>query len=280
MKNTSFTRFAVLIIACLSIMPFCNRSSAGRNDDFYIQNDQISISITGGANTPAYSLWQLNQNNSKYQVKFNRLFEVVDENQNGEYDKGNETIVPASNDALASLSWNFSAITTDGAGYHFNLTSQGENFTLQFRNHLNVNGSSLKFDIFIENYEFVSKDENAMLVLGFHLQGNKNRASRNGNKIEFGDNGYLESETTAQAGNKTIKARMKDGEENGQPMAYISFSHFNGTLLHDPTIGFSTNENNIPGYSGVGIGANFLLTIGIIWLLNRKHSKSINSKDY
>ena len=238
------------------------------NNDYQFQNDKFAIKITSNENVPQFSFWEPGNNKStKYQIKFLKLFESVDENGDGQYNKKNESIIQAASYSLSSLDWEFSDLSTEGNITHFNITSTGESFILQLRNHFDAGDTSLKFDIIIEDYTFESDDEDVMLVLGFHLLGNRNRdqvQQEQRNRVEFGDTGYIESEPEASGGNETISVKMSNGEENNNKMAYISFPRFEGDLYHDPTIGFN-GSINIPGYSSLWI--SFFPIIGILYLV-------------
>jgi hypothetical protein len=193
----------------------------------------------------------------------------VDENDDATYNKGNETVVPGSTDALASLSWDFTDIDDrDDNSTHFNMTSGGRSYTIQFRNHFEEDEGNLKFDIVVEDYTFNSDDENVMLVLGFHLIGNEQEMTQEQNRIRFGNQGYFESETEANAGNETIQAGISNGEEGANSMAYISFERFEGRMVHDPTIGLSGDDGaTIPGYSSISVFVLSMFMIGIISIL-------------
>lgn len=245
------------------------------NKEMFFENESIAIHIIGNENVPMYQFWQPGENNSdsdKYQVKFIRLFEVIDENDDATYNQGNESIVPGSNNALASFSWDFSEKLEEETMVHFNMTSVGESFTIQFRNHFDLNESSLKFDIVIEDYDFVSQSEDVMLVLTFHLISPEKNMNQEQNRLSFGNNGYFESETEAEAGNATIQAGLSNGEDGSNKAAFISFERFTGRMVHDPTIGLESSSSSIPGYS------NFLYPLGIaligILFLTRKKINS------
>ena len=106
------------------------------SDNIYVENDNIAIKVTGGLNVPMYSFWDPSQEATKYDVKFILLFEIIDVDTNGLYDPEVDTQVPLSTQALPAMSWLFSEIVneTDGTT-HFNITSQGAAFTIQFVNH-------------------------------------------------------------------------------------------------------------------------------------------------
>ncbi|MHA1560913.1 MAG: winged helix-turn-helix transcriptional regulator [Promethearchaeota archaeon] len=208
----------------------------------YVENENIAIQVIGGEYVPMYSFWDPSQNETKYNVKFIKLFEIIDENQDGNYNE-HDTLVPESVKALPDMSWLFSEIETAGDGTtHFNITSQGAAFTIQFANHFGTN-ASMKFDIIIENYEFVSNSENVMLVLGFNLLvgESEEELEQSGDRINFGENAYFEAESTATASGETINVGVTKGTNEGEEsLAYIAYEQFNGTLVHDPKIGIDS----------------------------------------
>jgi len=169
-------------------------------------------------------------------------------NQDGTYTE-DDSRVPDSVQALPDMSWIFSEIETAGDGTtHFNITSQGAAFTIQFANHFGTD-ASLKFDIIIENYEFISDSEDAMLVLGFQLlEGESEQETvQSWNRIDFGENAYFETESTANASGETINVGVTKGTDEGEEsLAYLAYERFDGTLVHDPKIGIDTSTIIIP----------------------------------
>ena len=228
-----------------------------RVEQFEINNDLITFSVTG-LNIPMYSFWLSSQETIKYEVKFLLLFEIVDQNQDGIYTPDVDSQVPESIYALPSLSWEFSdSLDTADNSTHFNLTSTGGPFTIQFRHHFSQN-SHLKFDIVIQNYTFVSDEENAMLVLGFHLlsseQGEDNDSKENQEnldqsnekRINFGNQGYFSSMKTASSNGTDIQVGVSEGKESGEPIAYLAFEKFSDTVILDPKIGIDLSAPPLP----------------------------------
>ncbi|MHA1561717.1 MAG: winged helix-turn-helix transcriptional regulator [Promethearchaeota archaeon] len=209
----------------------------------YVENENIAIQVIGGEYVPMYSFWDPSQTETKYSVKFIKLFEIIDQNQDGNYSE-HDTLVPESVQALPDMSWIFSEIETAGDGTtHFNITSQGAAFTIQFANHFGTD-ASLKFDIIIENYDFVSNNEDVMLVLGFNLLvgESEEELTQSGNQINFGENAYFEAKSTATASGETINVGVTKGTDEGEEsLAYVSYERFSGTLVHDPKIGIDTS---------------------------------------
>lgn len=62
-----------------------------------------------------------------------------------------------------------------------------------------MNSNSLKFDVVIQGYNWVSSDSNARLALAFLLHGD----------VSF------DIETTAYSGNTAVSVELVDDEDNG-----------------------------------------------------------------
>jgi hypothetical protein len=285
-KIFSTTIIFILCLFSLSSSVIAQPRVAG--DNIYIKNDDIALKITGGQNIPTFSFWALGQNESAYTVKFNKLFEIVDKDGDGLYTPKNDSQVPASVQSLPSLSWNFSKIEKDANNVtNFNITSQGAAFTITFINHIG-NNASLKFDVKIEKYTFISTDQNAKLVLGFHLVSAKNgepsktKGNSTGEKdrVEI-DGAYMESESNGTASGKNINAGLSNGKEGKNNYVYLAFEKFNGTLFHDPTIGLmpgsgADSEDEISGFSlYIIFSASIIFTTGVILKIRRKKKLKI-----
>lgn len=300
-KYKIITGLSILTLLVFSLPPAAGVPSADKNIN--VENDQIALRITGGLNVPQYSFWAVGQNDTKYQVKFNRLFEVVDSDGDGTYDKGTDSMVPSSNEALAAMNWEFSEIVDEDGVIKFNISSVGVDFLIQFRNYLDSNTAELKFDVIIDNYSFVNDDSNVLLVLGFHLLGDRKAAVQEQNRVRFGSNGYFESENNAtvydsstnttsslptgtipatsgvlddnsteeteQPEEDTIGVEVSEADEEGNPMAYLAFEHFDGRVELDPSIGISSDTlSSIPAYPIVGF--SIMAIIGVYAILRRR----------
>lgn len=265
--------YVAIILALFPITSSINFVSGNDEKAVEINNGELAIKVTGNDNVPQYSFWSPNANDSKYQVKFNRLFEAIDENGNGLYDKGEDSKVPSSSESLSSLKWNFSSIETENNKSTFNITSYDGEYMIQFINHLDSSKSELKFDIVIQNYTFLSDSEDAILVLGFHLLSNNKQASQNGNTVNFGSNAYFKSESNATVGNETLSVQMSEADEEGSPMAFLAFEKFEGNLFYDPTIGLMTTSS-IPGYSTLGIYGMSMIGIIFVYLRMKFHKRN------
>jgi len=288
-KSISSAIVGILLLVSVATVSAQGTGDMDGSENISVENDNIAIKVTGNQNVPMFSFWDPADEDTKYDVKFIQLFEVVDEDGNGEYNKDNDTRVAATTEALPSMSWSFSDIenTSDGKT-HFNISSEGGPFSVQFLNHLGEN-ASLKFDIKISGYEFSSEDENAMLVLGFHLiadrQGtevqeqvqaqeqNQNQIQNESKQVNFGENAHFSSQVAAQAQNGNVSVGVTAGESQGNQMAYIAYERFEGELIHDPEIGLGGGVEGglaIPGYPMLAIGI-VVAAAAAIFMKKAKH---------
>ncbi len=238
-----------------------------------VETDSIVVETVGNNELPFYFFWSTSNPDEKYKLQFYTMFEIIDTNDNGIYDPTEDQVVANSRVALSAFAWEFSDVITDTdangnvTAVHFNMTSTSRvgvispEFTLQIRNHLYAeNISALKFDIVITNYTF--KDDNAKLVLAFQLVlADKNKEMhtykhQTRESLKFGD-AYFETNTTAQDKlQHEVQAKLSYGEDIEQhmedtKMVYLTYSHFNGDLVHDPVIGVDTGSSSsseeVPG---------------------------------
>jgi hypothetical protein len=245
--------FSIILISLLVLSATVSTNAKvdreKKSDNATIETDTLAVDIKGGANVPFFFFWKVGEESTTYKLQLDQIFEAVDDNGNSQYDLGEDTRVPNSFLALSSLFWNFSDfdVVTDfndvTTELHFNLTSIehignpfDDGLLVQFRMHItSANDAEFKFDVVIDGYEF--SDPEAMLVLGFKLiTTGKHDPVKDGDTVEFGD-GYLQSESTAVDGNETIASGLSTGEEEGNKKIYVSYEHFEGRMVHDPTIG-------------------------------------------
>jgi hypothetical protein len=226
--------------------------SVNQNSEKEFVIEDFTIKTSSSGQVPFYFFWNNNQSDSTYRVQFNLIFEAEDVNGDNTFDDGDNRIA-GSVMSLSSLDWEFGEIMNETnsedeiTNIHFNMTGTdnragSDDFYIQFRNHIDLenNENELKFDIVINNYDW--KDDSAILVLGYKIQSThpnfNGETNQNGQTIQFGE-GYFESEGTAQDDNGTIVSGLSSGSEQGEndPFIYISYAHFDGELVHDPTIG-------------------------------------------
>ena len=186
---------------------------------------------------------------SQYKIQFKQLWEAT-------VDGDKVKKVPGSELSLASLTWNFTTpvvITDSDCAQEttFNITnidtSRSRWTAFSLVNHLSMNAdntSSLKFDVLIEEYQWVSSDPSTYLVLIFQLDGPSNsNVSSDDSSVIVGE-AYFNISSTALAfpnpndpgDNYTVTATVDYQGGNIE----LFYSHFDGSLVHDPTIGIFT----------------------------------------
>lgn len=219
-------------------------------ESILIETDTLAVEIKGGTNVPFFFFWHQNALNTTYNLHLDKVFEVIDLNDNGVYDPDTEVMVPNSMMSLPSLNWEFSEFETEidennvTTALHFNLTSSDSNAMpnqddpiIQFRIHLtSANDAELKFDVAFDNYTFT--DETAMLVVGFKMTNSENHEMvRNNDTVSFGDGYFQYEENATSASNRTLQVGLSTNVENDNPMIYLSYEHFEDSMVHDPIIG-------------------------------------------
>ena len=129
---------------------------------------------------------------------------------------------------MASLAWVYSDVVEESGETTFNITGSGSSQfdSITFVNHLGKNDTDnstlIKFDVVIENYNWISTNNAAKLVLVFMLKGDKS---------------VFESSDSASASSGTISVALTDSN-NGKTKT-ITYDHFTGSLNHDPIIGIN-----------------------------------------
>jgi len=238
-------------------------SPAQQTSQKVFETGDLAISVPT-SQVPFYFFWNVDDNTTIYRVHFDTMFEINDLNDNGIYDQQNDTLIAQSVTPLSQLTWEMSSIeeTTDGTAHitSFNLTGYvtgtnphvTEDLVVQFNNHIieQDGHTEVKFDVLIFNYSWVSVD--SLLVLGFKIttadptfgdpQLIKTQLQT---RAQFGD-AYMDSVSEASSGasyKHQVAARVSVGSRSAlntsdiSPRVYITYSHFDGDLRHDPTIG-------------------------------------------
>lgn len=261
----SLILFPILLLCFSNLLCTANAIPAIHDQAFI--NDKLAVeTIAGWENVPKFLFWNPNDADAPvYQVQFIHFFEAIDENNDGMYQKAIDQQVPASVIALPSWDWDFSDILTIDNVKHMNITSVDEEFEIQFRIHFGSD-ASMKFDIVVRDYVFVSSADNVLLVLGWHLISTKNTAElqiMDRNRLNIGgDDAYIKSDPVAFANQEQVNAQISSGDDEGQPMAYISYERFDGDLIHDPIIGLGADYTI---WIIVGVGSGLLIAvIGIV----------------
>jgi hypothetical protein len=223
--------FSIVLISMLVLSATVSTNakvdSEKKSDSITIETDTLAVDIKGGANVPFFFWWEQGEESSTYKLQLDQIFEAFDNNSNGEYDLGEDRRIPNSHISLPALNWDFSEfdVVTDAndvtTELHFNLTSTG-----------NI-GNPLDDGLFIQFRMHITSAN--LITTGKH------DPVKDGDTVEFGD-GYLQSESTAVDGNETIASSLSTGEEEGSKKIYVSYEHFDGHMVHDPTIGVASMQ--------------------------------------
>ena len=255
MKSTKYKLLSLTLFVGLFLATTVPGVSAENNWSYQYSNgkvtlatDNIAIEITGQANTPMFFFWNPNDVDTTYKIQFIKVFEVIDDGD-GVYTTNDQNVVN-SQLALAKYTWEFSDFVTDTVNdtvtaVHLNITSMPDTTgkiedlpVIQFNNHLYADDpSAIKFDVVIDNYTW--HDPSAMLVLGYTIVLPDNRLNQTGNQIQFGE-AYFQAQTQAQANGSNIDVGLSYGDGENGTMLYLSYEHFDGLMIHDPTIGLSS----------------------------------------
>ena len=287
MKKTGLGIMMLMILLFSAVNTTIAEPKAAKKDGkVEIQTETMTVTIEGNQNVPKYDFGPSDNTSDRYSIQFTRIFEGIDENGDGRYDQNVDKSVAGTNNALAAYNWDFSDIIIESADavtqkIHFNITGDGNDVFLQFRNHIDVDTpSELKFDVVIDNYEFT--DPSAMFVLAFKLKvpkpDNISNQTVSGNttavqeeSVNF-DGGFFGSENAAEVNGTAVRARMSTGLESGANMLYLSYDYFEGRLVHDPTIGLDDDYN--AGYLDAPVISMILASIFIpIIVLRKKRSQ-------
>ena len=216
----------------------------------------FSIEVTGNQNVPKYSFYvESNYTNSdssddtpyggSYAVQFQEIWETDAD--------GNKT--PGSTISLPSLNWNFTVpavivyddddCTTETTFNITNIVQSGEKYwdNLVFINHLTNSSTSLKFDVWIENYKWQSPDS-TNLVISVLLHSDQNDADGPANDTYSSvGNAFFSVSPTAMAFADTsdpsnyVDVNVTLVTSGGSQNIEIVYGYFTGSLLHDPTMG-------------------------------------------
>lgn len=240
-----------LMMTVLLVMSFGAQTTVLAQNDGNVRFDtgEIYIEITGNGNVPKFTFAPSEDRNDSYQVFFSQIIEVNDTLDNGVYDPEIDTRVTSY--ALPSFDWQITDIDnrTDGSA-HFNISSVGEDFTVQFNNHLTPDVADFKFDVAFEDYTFTETSKNgkdnytsSMIVLAFKLTyGDDANASQNGDTVNFGDGGFFNIEDTASTDDGSIDVGLSYEVNGSEAVVYVAYPEFTGSMFHDPTLGVQASS--------------------------------------
>jgi len=230
--------------------------------------------LTGNQNIPQYDLYLVDKPAEIYSLRLHQMFEAVDSKKEG----------PVTN----PTQWEFSPLKSTDTGVEFNMThlqKGSDRFTqLQFRNKISYKNSSnnpcpssvcLKFDVLIDDYEWWSTDPRATLVMNYWLtfQNDSVRTSPSAqkNKASVGDSWFTISETASafNDGNQTSVSVSLLSDDSG---VAVTYSHFTGSLVHDPLLGIARPKSNVGLFVGIGVAVFVVLVVIFAVLYFRRRS--------
>lgn len=203
----------------------------------------------------------------RFFLKFQRMTQFKDENDNVVFDKGEEVGEENSDLQLPSVKWELVIVTDTDTEKEFifrstEITGQEfEDTTIELINHFSVDSSYLKFDINITNWPF--EEEATGLCLEFELNWSRGKNEGDGMSLkkESDDTSislrndddillaYFESASEVEVDGTSVTdgALLYDiASENASKVnILLNYPSFNDTLFHDPEIGTS-NEAILP----------------------------------
>lgn len=224
--------------------------------NIHYKNNVFGLDVVGNGNVPKYSFYLVG-NDTRYDVSFDQFFEasLVD----GALKKNGQ-----SNIALASLTWEWSDIINDENGdLHFTITALNAGHgntkqfsSLTFNNHIKngttlnpdnttLSGALLKFDVLINDYKWVSTEEDAKVVLVYSFTSPGLQAEKKDGRIQLGD-AYFNSATTASSFDdpKSATDITVTTDFSGNAI-WLVYDHWTSAhLVHDPELGFGEEANN------------------------------------
>lgn len=218
----------------------------------------FKLDVTGNGNVPKYD-FQLVSNDTVYSVQFMQFYEAIPQPDGSLKKNGNSNI------ALASLTWEWTDIIDDGNGdLHFVITAydggHGNNkqfSSLVLTNHIKANVTMnsdnttlsaplLKFDVEINDYAWVSTEENAKVVLIFSFSSPGLHPEKKDGKVMLGDAFFkaADSADSFDSPDSVTSVPVTTDYENGAGI-WVVYDHWTGKhLLHDPELGFGDEPSS------------------------------------
>ncbi|MFX1516975.1 MAG: hypothetical protein ACFFC6_11730 [Promethearchaeota archaeon] len=271
-------------------------------------NFQIEVNAKG--QVPFYH-FNTSVDDVRFFLKFQRMTQFKDENDNDMFDKGEEVGAKNSELQLPSVNWELEIVTDTEIEKEFifrstEITGQEfENTAIELINHFSADSSYLKFDINITNWPF--EEEATGLCLEFELNWSRGENEGEGMSLKKESDEtsislrndddvllvYFESASEVEVDGTLIAdgALLYDtaSEKASKVNILLNYPSFNDNLLHDPEIGTSndailpvnlstivpwlieTIENVKDGFLVVTTLMAFVLATGLIF--NRRRQK-------
>jgi len=239
--------FVVVLVSVVLSASGADPKPGGPCGNNVCQAGDFFVEVNGNGNVPKYKFWFGENSTNTYSVMFQQMFEAINGSKYG-----------PSNIALPSLTWVWSNFTYNETGnsYDFNITASNQGHgnkqqfsKLQLRNHLygaNVSKDAyIKFDVVIDNYTWVSSDINAQLVLVYQMNvngGNGSFTLRTKSNAVSNGQVYFKITSTADSWTGTDQSKKSSVSAfltlQGKDSIWLSYDHFVGNLIHDPSFGF------------------------------------------
>jgi len=174
--------------------------------------------------------------------------------------------------------WIFSALEANDEGVNFTMThvpNSGKPHYkslvfrnwINYKNHSNCGGICLKYDVELIEYQWQSPDPEASLAFIYWISSseNNNDPVKDGDTISVGG-GYFNIKSTADAiksgSTKSVNVTLFQDKKD----TFTIYSHFDGDLFHDPTIGVSPKPPLSIGVI-IGIAVACLVVVVIVALI-------------
>mgnify|MGYP000277022817 CR=1 FL=1 len=273
-------------------------------DTYMIYTDEMVVQFHD--RTPTYRIWIPDKNETAvYIVKFNRIIEFIDSNNDGRYNGSVDSIL-AQAPLTAHDVWEVTADefnTSDGA-YELRITFNGSvrvykmgasqpigTGKVAFVNHIydrdvETNGYTIeggrevKIDIVFSYWPWSSEDSKLALEIVFAgmFRGHSGVPKCHREQVQYenvqmhriqmeGDADYqAEFRYTEQAriqtqnGEEECKVNATDEFKQSSAVTWLVYPHFNGTLIHDPSIYVGEPTGNIVDI----IGSNRYVVMGLV----------------
>ncbi|UCG01142.1 MAG: hypothetical protein JSW11_16180 [Candidatus Heimdallarchaeota archaeon] len=274
-----------------------------------LTSGDFQIEVNAKGQVPFYH-FNTSVDDVRFFLKFQRITQFKDENDNSIYDKGEEVGNQNSDLQLPSVDWELVIVTDTDTDKEFIFRSseiKGQEFedtTIELINHFSADSSYLKFDINITNWPF--EEEATGLCLEFELNWSRGENEGEGMSLkkESDDTSislkndddvllaYFESASEVEVDGTVVDdgALLYDtASENASKVnILLNYPSFDETLFHDPEIGTSdealsvspstiiswlmeTIESVKDGFLVVTALMTFVLATGLIF--NRRRQK-------
>ena len=275
-----------------------------------LTSGDFQIEVNAKGQVPFYH-FNTSVDDVRFFLKFQRMTQFKDENDNNMFDKGEEVGNKNSDLQLPSVKWELVIVTDTETEKEFifrstDITGQEfEDTTIELINHFSADSSYIKFDINITNWPF--EEEATGLCLEFELNWSRGENEGDGMSLKKESDessiflrndddillAYFESASEVEVDGTPVAdgALLYDtaSEKASKVNILLNYPSFTDTLFHDPEIGTSneailpvnlstivpwlieTIENVKDGFLAVTAVMTFILAIGLIF--NRRRQK-------